>query len=336
MPALQESDLFEFAGIGMAAPSEWNIPASLHGRDKAILDRKREREKAGMFVDSYGGRVYDAYQAVVEAPEIDAVYIPLPPALHARWSKAALENGKHVFVEKPMATTLEDARGLIAMAKDRGLALHENYMFLYHRQLHDIEQVMVSGELGHCMLYRISFGYPRRPPGDFRYNRALGGGALLDCGGYTLCFAKLLLGKNTRLVAASSTWSELEGVDIYGSAMLVNDEGTVAQVAFGMDNEYRCDLEVWGSRGCLTVRRVLTAPPDCSPVLEIRKSGQIETRPLPMDNAFSQSIRHFKQCIDSSTIREKRFNELFQQASLLETFRRQAGFDYPRTLSTES
>ena len=325
MPALQASGLFEFAGVGLALPSEWCLEGGIEpAQDEVAALSKRERQKAEAFIGKYGGRVYPSYQAVVEAPDVDAVYIPLPPALHARWGKAVLENGKHAFIEKPMATTLADASELVETARGRNLVLHENYMFLYHRQLREIEQFVASGGIGTCMLYRVTFGFPLRAGNDFRYSRALGGGALLDCGGYTLCLARRLLGETARIAAACSTSSGAGCVDLHGSGMLTNDKGVVAQIAFGMDNGYRCDLEAWGTLGSLISRRILTAPPDFIPEMEIRVGDRKEVRPLPVDDAFGNSIGHFRECMEDPASRARRYAEVLHQAEILEDFRRHA------------
>ena len=325
MPALQAGGLFEFAGVGVALPSEWRLEGgTAPAQDEVAALAKRERRKAEAFIDKYGGQIYPSYQTVVEAADVDAVYIPLPPALHAGWGKAALENGKHAFIEKPMATTLADARELVETARGRNLVLHENYMFLYHRQLREIEQFVASGGIGTCMLYRVTFGFPLRAGNDFRYNRALGGGALLDCGGYTLCLARRLLGETARVVAASNRMSDGDCVDMHGSGTLENDKGVVAQVAFGMDNEYRCDLEAWGSLGSLKVRRILTAPPDFNPEMEITTGGKTVTSLLPADDAFGNSLGHFLECMEDSASREKRYEEVSQQAKILDDFQRHA------------
>ena len=108
MPALQKCDAFEYVGVA-----------------------SRTLEKTNTFVQQYGGICFDGYQSLIECEDIDAVYIPLPPALHYEWGKKALEHGKHVFMEKPFTTSMKDTESLIQLAKENNLALHENYMFQF-------------------------------------------------------------------------------------------------------------------------------------------------------------------------------------------------------------
>ncbi len=321
MPALQQCGYFEFAGIGMASPEEWfgDGLAQVSPEDIAV-QQQREREKADVFVSQFGGRRFDSYKALLSDPQVEAVYIPLPPGLHFRWAEAALQTGKHVLVEKPATTSLADSRRLIALAQSKQLALHENYMFIFHDQLDEIEKIIASGEIGAIRLIRISFGFPRRAANDFRYNKQLGGGALLDCGGYTIRYASRLLGKSARLTAARSNGVDGFSVDMYGSATMVNDDGLTAQLAFGMDNNYKCDLEVWGSTGTLFTGRVLTAPAGFVPKVEIRKGNECETRPLPADDTFKKSLLHFKDCIEDPAIRSAQYGLIEDQADLVEQF----------------
>ena len=114
---------------------------------------------------------------------------------------------------------------------------------------------------------------------------------------------------------------------MYGSAALVNDEGVTAQVAFGMDNNYKCELEVWCSKGTLYTNRILTAPAGFVPEVVIRKSNEEEKRNLPADDAFKKSILHFCHCIEDVNIRENNYQALLRQALLVEDFKRLSGLN---------
>lgn len=325
MPALWKCKDITFEGIGVFRKEERFGSENITDEEfqKAL---RTEMEKARTFIDQYGGKIYEGYSAVVSSPEIDAVYIPLPPALHFLWAKKALEQGKHVLVEKPSTLSAQDSKELIRVASERQLALHENYMFTFHDQLNAIEKIVQSGEIGDVRLYRISFGFPRRAANDFRYSKVLGGGALIDAGGYTIRYAAQLLGPSATIRYAQSNYTDEFQVDIYGSAALVNADGVTAQIAFGMDNSYKCELEVWGSEGCLTTGRVLTAPVGFIPTATIRKGSEIKTVDLPADDAFFKSIRHFTECMGNEKIREEGYQLIAKQAELVDEFKRLAGW----------
>jgi len=319
LPALKEAGCFEYAGVAIASKEEFV------GATDEIL--AKERAKAQTFVDSYGGKIYEGYKTLIESEDVDAIYLPLPPGLHYKWAKAALDAGKHTLVEKPCTIALANTEDLLKEAGEKGLAVHENYMFAFHDQIEAVNEIVRNGEIGDVRLYRISFGFPMRAQNDFRYNKALGGGALLDCGGYTLKYASMLLGPTAALKYAQSNNIEGFGVDMYGSAAMVNDEGVTAQIAFGMDHNYKCELEVWGSKGTLYTNRILTAPAGFVPEVVICKGNEEEKRNLPADDAFKKSILHFCECINNAEVRKENYETLLRQARLVEQFKQMAHLD---------
>lgn len=323
MPALSLFEELKFIGIGVCTGEErFGKAYEKNYTTEQIL--KKEHEKAQAFISQYGGKIFKGYHSIATSEEVEALYIPLPPALHYKWAKIVLENGKHVLVEKPSTISAIDTRALVEIADQNGLALHENYMFAYHDQLTAINDVVESGELGDMRLYRISFGFPRRDTDDFRYNKALGGGALIDAGGYAIKYATMLLGESVQVVCAQMNYIEQFTVDMYGSGTLVNKNGTTVQIAFGMDNNYKCELEAWGSSGCLTTGRVLTAPVGFVPEMTIRKGNLDDVRKLPAADSFKKSIQHFLDCGTHSDVRKSNYASLIRQAELVDEFKMKA------------
>ncbi len=318
LPSLQRVEEFNFVGVAIASPEEWAGEGNVTEATLAVIDK--ERQKAQTFVDNYGGRIFEGYQTLIETPGVDVVYLPLPPALHYKWAKRTLEAGKNAYVEKPFTTSFEDTQALLSIAKEKKLAVHENYMFVFHNQLQAIKDLVVAGEIGKVRQYRVSFGFPRRAANDFRYNKALGGGALLDAGGYCLKYASWLLGDSAKLVCANAYYEPEFEVDIFGSATMVNDEGTVVQMSFGMDCDYKCELEAWGSTGTLTTGRILTAPDGLEPDMLIKHNQELVTKKLPADNAFEKSIRHFCLCLVNKEERENNYKVIECQSSFVSAF----------------
>lgn len=315
LPALKKCENFTYVGVACATPEEW-FGGDATGKDTSVL--RKEREKAESFAKEYGGKVFEGYEALLSSSEIDAAYLPLPPALHYEWGKKALEKGKHVFLEKPSTTSAKETADLVEIAKNAELALHENYMFIYHRQISEIQNLIASGELGDVRLIRASFGFPFRGASDFRYNREMGGGALLDCGGYPIRLARLLLGDTAKLVDGQLVESSAFGVDLYGSATLRNDAGITAQIAFGMDNAYQCKLEVWGSRATLTADRVFTPPADLSPKLTVQSNDGIKTIEVEPDDQFCNSIGVFEGCVRDAATRNERYRDIMNQSIIVD------------------
>lgn len=301
LPALQKCEDITYAGVAT-----------------------RTLEKGKPFQESYGGEIYDGYDSLLEDKSIDVVYLPLPPALHYEWGKKALGAGKHLLMEKPFTTSLEETKNLLTLAEEKGLVVHENYMFLYHSQMAKVKELINSGELGELRLLRISFGFPKRAANDFRYNKSLGGGALLDCGGYPIRLALELLGESTKVTQAKLLQPEGYEVDLYGNAVLENEGGLCAQVSFGMDNAYQCQLEIWGSKATLIAPRIFTAPINLRPLIELR-GKQAQTLSLPEDNSFLNSLRKFQDDILSKADNHQHKYCILQQAQLVQAVSSQIG-----------
>lgn len=321
LPALNQCNEFKYIGIAIANASEW------FGKDykktevelqKKVLEK--ELEKAKKFQEQYGGIVVVGYEELIKNEKLDAVYVPLPPALHYKWAKKALECGKHVLVEKPATINKQLTSELIKIAKAKKLALHENYMFIFHKQLKEINQIIASGQIGEIRTMRIDFGFPKRTSGDFRYQKKLGGGALLDCGGYTLKYASMLLGDTVQINCASLNYVDEFDVDLYGSATLSNQQGQIVQVSFGMDNQYKCDLEIWGSKGRLISKRVLTAPAGFEPTCTIYTGNTQKEIKLSSDDTFMKSLQYFEACIESTQKREESYEMIWKQSTLVDNF----------------
>ena len=326
MPSLMKvKGKVEFAGIGYANPREWFGDTNMLSKEILLEQQNRERSKALQFTKEFGGKLFDGYQKLIDSDEIDAVYLPLPPALHYKWAKMALMAGKHVFLEKPSTTSLKDTESLISIASSKGLALHENYMFVYHDQLKVLDDLVRSGEIGDVRLYRISFGFPLREKNDFRYSKALGGGALLDAGGYTMKYANYLLGDSAKLVTAQVNYIDGFDVEMYGSCTMVNDAGTTAQLAFGMDNNYKCEIEIWGSKATILSERILTAPDGFVPSYIVKKNQKVETHNLPVDDAFLKSIMRFVSCVEMDSNRLENYDILRRQSYIVDCFKNKAG-----------
>lgn len=320
LPAILKLDMFEYVGVAIASASEW-FGSSPINENVLISDL----DKANKFVEKYGGIVFHGYENFLKSNLLDAIYVPLPPALHFRWASLALKHNLHVLVEKPSTTSYSQTLELITQAKSRNLAIHENYMFVYHPQISAIKDLISNNKIGDVRLCTINFGFPFRGASDFRYNKELGGGALLDCGGYTLKLATLLLGESAKVVDANLGYKDNMEVDIYGSATIRNNKGHIANIAFGMDNSYKCDLDIWGSTGRIYTNRVFTAPEDFTPIISVIQNGI--DMPIQVDtcNSFIKSIEEFYNSIIDKKIRERNYEIIISQSKILDEFMKKVG-----------
>lgn len=299
------------------------LPASqkLKQMQVVAVAEEYDRNKLQRFTDTFGIEDGGSFEELIQRTDIDAIYIPQPPALHYEWAKKSLHANKHVLIEKPSTISYSDTSDLVCDAEKNRLALHENYMFIYHAQLQKIREVIVSGAIGEIRLIRADFGFPLREKNDFRYVKELGGGALFDAGGYALRLITLLLDQTVHVDAAHLYGLPGYEVDMYGCAQLSNEKGEACQIAFGMDCEYRCSLEIWGSQGKLTTNRVFTAPEGYQPTAYIEHAGKIKETQLPMDDSFEKSIQVFLSEISNEAQRRQAYDDIITQARLVEEFR---------------
>ncbi|WP_433872552.1 Gfo/Idh/MocA family protein [Saccharopolyspora sp. CA-218241] len=286
----------------------------------ASRDLRRAREFAARF----GGVPVTDYQHVLDRDDIDAVYLPLPPALHEEWACRALRAGKHVLVEKPMATSAGAAERMLALAREQDRWLVENMMIAHHGQHAAVRGLIAAGRIGQPRGLTGVFGIPPRPPTDFRYDPALGGGALLDLGVYPLRAAALLLPGEWEPAGAALRVDQRTGVDLSGHALLRGALGSVAHVSFGFEFAYRCAYSIWGAEGRLVLDRAFTPPPTRRPVIRIERGGHVEELPLHAEDQFAASLRAFADAVLDGRPPAHDATDVLAQARLVDKVRARA------------
>jgi predicted dehydrogenase len=290
------------------------IPAMAAAGLRVTAVASRSAVKAAEFTARFGGEPVTGYPALLERPDVDAVYIPLPNALHQEWAEAALEAGKHVLVEKTATIGTAAAARLVALAAARGLVVMENFPFPHHSQHAEVAELVAKGVLGEPRLITADFGIPPTAPSGIRYQAALGGGALRETGCYPIRASWPYLGTPE---VAGAMLVRSGGVDVSGSALLRG--GTVAaQCSFGFVHAYRSTMSVWGSEGRLTLDWAFTPPPTTRPVLRLESQDVREERVLPADDQFRNVLAYFASLIDDPAGRAVEHGNLLTQARLLE------------------
>ena len=241
----------------------------------AIASRDAARARAA--ADACGApQAYGDYEALLADPEIEAVYIPLPNHLHVPWTVRALEAGKHVLCEKPIALTAAEAATLIAARDRSGRGALEAFMVRQHPQWLRARHLVREGALGEARLVQACFAYVNEDPANIRNRADAGGGALFDIGCYALVFARFLFGAEPLRVAAFADRDPASGVDRltggladFGGGRLLN-----FTVATRLSGHQR--VQILGDRGRIEIPVALNAPPDESCRLLIDRTGAID------------------------------------------------------------
>ncbi|PKW18365.1 Gfo/Idh/MocA family protein [Saccharopolyspora spinosa] len=291
---------------------------------EVVAVASRDPAKAERFAARFECEAVLGYQRLLERPDIDAVYVPLPPGMHAEWIGKALEADKHVLAEKPLTTTASDTARLVGLARRKNLLLRENYLFLHHGRHDVVRDLLQSGEIGELREFTAVFGIPPLPDTDIRYRTELGGGALLDIGVYPARAARhFLLGPLT-VLGASSHEAQESGVDLSGSVLLQSEGGTVAHLGYGFVHHYRSAYELWGSRGRIVVDRAFTPPAEWQAVIRIERKGVVDELSLPAEDQVRKAVTAFARDIragtgvDDPAVAGDSGESMIQQAALVE------------------
>lgn len=287
----------------------------------------RTVERAQEFIGGLRAAVTPAvytYDALVDSPDVDLVYCPLPTGLHYEWVKRALLAGKHVLCEKSLACSLGEVEDLVKTARDHGRFLMESFQFRFHPQNLFVRKLLSERAIGELRNIVIRFGIPPFPEGveNIRYSRNLGGGALLDNGAYTIKAATYLLGHDIRVLSAMRGCGKIVGVDSYrnldvdvvGSIMMSTGEVSI-QTSYGFDHFYQNGYEIWGSEGKISTLRAFTARADyAAPVIVETKAGR-DVQTFRADH-FAALLDYVSSCVAENDFTGE-YEESLVQARLL-------------------
>ncbi|MPY51115.1 Gfo/Idh/MocA family oxidoreductase [Streptomyces sp. K1PN6] len=287
----------------------------------------RDEAKARQVAERFGCRPVHGYAELLEQDDIQAVYVPLPAALHAEWTEAALTAGRHVLAEKPLTTDRHRTGELLDLARTRGLVLMENVMFVHHHRHEEVRRLVAEGAIGELRAFHAAFTIPPLPDGDIRYNAELGGGALADVGVYPLRAALHFLGHDLDLVGARLVQGPGRQVETSGAALLSTPGTVTAQITFGMEHAYRSSYELWGSEGSITVDRAFTPPADHVPVIGLNRGGTVEKIRLEPHDQVAATVAAFAAAVRTGTLPDT--GATLRQAELLDEIYRSASRGEP-------
>jgi predicted dehydrogenase len=248
-------------------------------------------------------RAYGTYRELLEDPDIEAVYIPLPNNLHPEWTKAAAAAGKHVLCEKPLAVTSAEAREMIDACDEAGVLLMEAFMYRLHPMWLKTRELVDSGAIGELRSIQTIFSYFNDDPANIRNIPEVGGGALYDIGCYAVNVSRMLFGSEPTEVKGSVRRDERLGTDVLTSALLEFD-GRHATFTASTQLEPNQRVEILGTRGRIVVEIPFNIPPDrptrilqvaggeppVTPETEIHEVSAADPYTIQAD-AFSRAIR---------------------------------------------
>jgi len=242
-------------GAARIAPNALIRPAAHNPEVAVAAVAARDAARARQFAHKHGvPTVFSSYQELIDAPDIDAIYNPLPNGLHGRWTRAALDAGKHVLCEKPFTANAEEATQIAELARQSDRVVMEAFHYRYHPLTRAAEEVIASGELGALVRVETALCFPLPKFSDIRYNYALAGGALMDAGCYAVHMARVFGGGDPEVVSAQAKLRTPE-IDRAMTAELRYPAGHTGRIRCSMwsSDLLRIDARVVGEHGQLRV-----------------------------------------------------------------------------------
>jgi predicted dehydrogenase len=215
----------------------------------------RDRKRAEAFAAEHGfERVDDDYQAVLDDPEVEAIYNPLANALHAPWNLKAIEAGKHVLTEKPFASNAAEARRVRDAATSAGVHVVEAFHYAYHPQMARMLELAGGGEIGDIRYVEARMLMPPPAAGDPRWQADLAGGGLMDVGCYAVHAIRDMAsigGGDPEIVRATAgEIPEYPGADAWLSADFTYPTGLMAHLESSMTHgSWDFSLRIVGTKG---------------------------------------------------------------------------------------
>jgi xylose dehydrogenase (NAD/NADP) len=260
------------------------IAASSNGRLVAIASRDASRAERLASKHSVE-KVIASYEALLEDPEVDAVYIPLVNDLHKEWTLRAIAAGKHVLCEKPLGMDAAEATEMAAAARAGGVHVMEAFMYRFHPRM----RAFVEG-LHDPIYVHATFGFALEDKVNYRFQAAHGGGALLDVGCYTVSVARWILGEPQEVLARARG----DEVDMTVSALLHFPRGRTASVWASFESAEEQELVAVTREGTNRMERPFTSKEPDPYQLMVESFGESVIRDRPVAISLEESIANMK------------------------------------------
>lgn len=265
------------------------IQASSNGEVVAIASREQARAQEAADAARIAD-VYADYAALLASPTVDAVYIPLPNSEHYEWTIAAIEAGKHVLCEKPLALSAQQASEMAAAADRAGVVLAEAFMYRHHPLVQKVLELLQAGAIGELKLVRSTFSFGLVDDTNIRMSKELGGGALMDVGCYGVNLARLVTGAEPIGLAAVAEYAP-SGVDESFAGVLRFPNGVLAQFDVSIRAAGGPSYELIGTTGKIVVRQGFKLAPDEEGEIQLHQHGDIS-------RIFTDAVDQFQLMIE--------------------------------------
>lgn len=279
------------------------IPAILQAKNAKALAIASQSGKAADAAEKFQiPRAYSSYEALLEDPDIDIVYVPLPNHLHSRWVKEAAKAGKHVLCEKPASLTVKETIEMIEVCKEHSVIFMEAFMYQFHPQHKRVRDIIATGEIGDIKLIHSSFSFIlNKITANFRMDRNSGGGSIYDIGCYCIHAIRTITNSEPKFVKAIS--KNLPGYDIDMSAIVTMELENGVQTYFdcAMDMPQRHSYEVVGTEGSIEVSKAFIPQADGEGSIKVTNKDGLIRQEIIHGHSYKLGIEHLSHCLLTNT-----------------------------------
>lgn len=241
---------------------------------------------------------YDCYEKLLDDPEIEAVYIPLPNHLHKKWVVSAARKGKHILCEKPAALTVDDVNEMRHACEENGVRFMEGFMHYFHPQHNRVKEIIDSGEIGKVKLVKSGFSFPLTDKDDnIRMDAAKGGGTFYDIGCYSIHSIRHMLGSEPDSVHVHAKRDAACDVETEAVTYIAFPDGKIAVFDNSFEAAFRQEYEVIGAEGRVMVPRAYR--PDINGgdgLVIVEKDGVRREETINADQ-YKVEVEHFSEAI---------------------------------------
>ena len=276
IPAMQQCNLVDILGIS-----------------------SRDPENAKEIAANLGiSRAYGSYEELLNDPEIDAIYNPLPNHMHLEWSLKAIEAGKHVLCEKPIGMNSKEAETLMEAAKKNPeLKVMEAFMYRFHPQWQKTLELVQNGSIGKVQTIHSLFSYYNVDPENIRNRVDVGGGALMDIGCYCISFPRFLLGREPVRVSAIMDLDPVMKTDRISTGMLDFSDGITSSFSCSTQLMPYQRTQVLGTDGRIEIEIPVNAPPDKVTRIWLHKKEKTEEIEFEIVDQYTLQAEYFSKAI---------------------------------------
>jgi len=313
------SDKLKWGILGAARVNERLLPAIIEAQNAqlvAIASRRAGAAKATLekYAPCHGDvTCYDDMDALINDVNVQAIYCPMANEEHAEWALKAINAGKHVLIEKPMATTQTDIEAIKVAAIKNQVKVMEGFMYRFHPQHVRVKEIVESGLIGDVLSARASYSFLMKASRMYRINRSMadGGGAMWDIGPYAIHSLRWAMGLSNgakydqpaepESVVAHAKFNEV-GADIVTSGVLDFGRDAEGRARFGhfdvsFERSRKSEYEIIGTKGWVKCHAAWVFQNDVPVISWALEDGKYAEERFAPSNHFTLEIEHFSECV---------------------------------------